>query len=61
MNAALLEFKEETAEGGTSLAQVKGAAAMPVLSNEEKMEQFQQIDRLDSFLVRRGRRIRLSG
>ena len=43
MNAALLEFKEETAEGGTSLAQVKGAAAMPVLSNEEKMEQFQQI------------------
>ena len=32
MNAALLEFKEETAEGGTSLAQVKGAAAMPVLS-----------------------------
>ena len=43
MNAALLEFKEETAEGGTSLAQVKGAATMPVLSNEEKMEQFQQI------------------
>lgn len=42
MNAALLEFKEETAEGGTSLAQVK-SAAMPVLSNEEKMEQFQQI------------------
>ena len=29
-------------QGGTSLAQVR-AAAMPVLSNEEKMEQFQEI------------------
>ena len=42
INAALLEFKEDAAEGGTSLAQVR-AAAMPVLSNEEKMEQFQEI------------------
>ena len=36
INAALLEFKEDAAEGGTSLAQVR-AAAMPVLSNEEKL------------------------
>lgn len=42
INAALLEFKEDAAEGGTSLAQVR-ASALPVLSNEEKMEQFQEI------------------
>ena len=39
MNAALQEFKEEAAEGGTSLAQVKGSS----MTSEEKMEQFQQI------------------
>lgn len=44
MGAALLEFKEEAAEGGTSLSQIKGSSpGVSIVSSEEKMEQFQQI------------------
>ncbi len=44
MGAALLEFKEDGGEGGTSLSQVKSSSAgTSIVSSEEKMEQFQQI------------------
>ena len=41
MNAALQEFKDETAENGTGLTQVKSTGT--IMTSEEKMEQFQQI------------------